>query len=92
MANDITGKVWALDSAGSPHTNPFFCESMWWEASAADDDLLVVDNGGQTLWKQRAVAGDANASFVYNWEGTPGILNGITITTIDGGTLYVQTR
>ena len=92
MANDTTGKVWALDTAGAARTEPFFCEAMWWEASAADDDLLVDDLGGNTVWKQRGIAGDANASFIYVWHGTPGIINGLTITTIDGGTLYVQTR
>ena len=57
MSNSTTGNVWKIDTAGSIRTAPFYCVRMWWAPAAANDDLEVKDAGGNTIWKQRGIAG-----------------------------------
>jgi len=91
MANSTTGNPWVLDTAGSIITTPFRCKLMVWTPTTTGDDILLVDNGGNTLWSYKAIAGDSNQSIPYELP-IDGVVNGLTITTIDHGTLYVYIR
>ena len=88
MANDITGNPWILDTAGSVTTSPFKCQYLKWTPTTDGDDLLIVDNAGNTVWSLKAIAADSNQGIDYK-EPIEGVINGLSITTIDNGTLYV---
>jgi len=89
MANVTTGNPWTLDTAGSITTYPTKVKRMVWTPTTDGDDLLVVDNSGATLWSLKAIAADSNQGISYErvFESS---VNGISITTIDNGTLYVH--
>lgn len=89
MAKDITGNPWVCDTAESITTYPTRVNYMEWTPTTDGDDLLVVDNSGNTLWSIKAIAADTNQGISYKKDFNTS-LNGITITTIDHGTLYVH--
>lgn len=89
MANVTTGNPWILDTAAEITRNPVHVRRLRWTPTTDGDDLLVVDNGGNTIWSIKAIAADSNQGIGYTLEWG-GSLNGITITTIDHGTLYVD--
>ena len=60
MANVTTGNPWVLETAGEITTKPLRVLNMIWGPTTDGDDLLVVDNGGNTLWSLKAIAADAN--------------------------------
>jgi len=53
---------------------------------AAADDVLLSDANGNRIWGKRAVW-DGDGDYVPFPDGL--VSNGLTITTIDGGYLYV---
>uniref|UniRef100_A0A6H1ZTH6 Uncharacterized protein n=1 Tax=viral metagenome TaxID=1070528 RepID=A0A6H1ZTH6_9ZZZZ len=53
---------------------------------AAADDVLLSDANGQRVWGKRAVW-DGDGDYVPFPDGL--VANGLTVTTIDGGYLYV---
>jgi len=89
MSNVTTGNPWVIDTAAEITTNPVKVKRMIWSPTTGGDDLLVVDNGGNTLFKLKALAADTNQGIEYErvFESS---VNGITITTIDHGTLYIH--
>jgi hypothetical protein len=91
MATVTTGNPWTLSTAEEITTKPLFVNRMVWTPTTDGDDLLVVDNSGATLWSLKAIAADTNQGISYErvFESS---VNGITITTIDHGTLYVHIR
>ena len=56
MANDITGKVWKLDTAGVIATHPVYLLRMEWHPAAAGNDLLVYDGFAHYIWETVAVS------------------------------------
>jgi len=94
MANAITGRVWALDTAGTIWTGPVFISRMDYHPNAADNDLVTKDTRGGAIWAPvRAIAGAPNHETVgiETWiNPSPEVpFEGFVLTTIDGGTLYV---
>lgn len=89
MANVTTGNPWILDTAAEITRNPIHVRRLRWTPEADGDDILVVDNGGNTVWSLKALAAtsDQNIQTSLEWGGS---INGLTITTIDSGTLYVD--
>ena len=61
--------------------------------NAADDDLIVKDNGGNVVWITRAIAASANYESIgqETFYG-PLLRNGFDLSTIDAGTLRVYLR
>jgi hypothetical protein len=88
MANDITGNPWILITAEEITDKPFRCKYLEWTPTTSGDDLLVVDNAGNTIWTRKTIAADSNQG-ISEEKRIDGVLNGMTITTIDHGTLYV---
>ena len=91
MANITTGNPWTCETAAEVTARPTYVHRMIWAPTTDGHDILVVDNSGATLWSLKAIAADSNKGITYErvFESS---LNGITITTIDGGTLYVHIR
>ena len=91
MSNDLTGNPLKVDTAAEITTNPTFVHRMIWTPTTAGDDILVEDNGGSDLWAYKALAGDADQAIEYDRDFNMQV-NGITVTTIDNGTLYIYIR
>ena len=91
MANDLTGNPLKIDTAAEITTNPTHVFRMIWTPTTTGDDILVEDNAGNDLWAYKAVAGDSNQAIEYKREFDCQV-NGITVTTIDNGTLYIFIR
>jgi len=94
MANAMTGRVWVLDTAGTIWTGPIFISKMEYHPNAADNDLVVKDTRGFPIWPPiRAIASSAahETIGIEKWENpSPEVpFDGLVLTTIDGGTLYV---
>ena len=89
MANITTGNPWILDTAGTITTKPIRVRRLRWTPTTDGDDLAVTDNGGNSIWSLKAIAADSNQGLGYTLE-LGGSLNGLTVGTIDHGTLYVD--
>jgi hypothetical protein len=88
--NDTTGNPWRFDNAdtGVITTRPFRVKKFYWTPTTDGDDILLVDNSGHILWSLKAIAATTNEEIPYEME-VNGSINGLTITTLDNGTLYV---
>lgn len=91
MSKDITGNPWILDAAEEIVTRPVYVKRMVWTPTTDGDDLLIVDHAGGTVWTLKAIAADSNQGIEYE-KVIDGTVNGMTITTIDNGTVYVYVR
>jgi hypothetical protein len=93
MANSTVANPWILDTAGVITTSNIWMEKMVYVPNAADNDLIVKDNGGNIVWSIRAIASAANneSTGMEHFDG-PLLLNGFNLDTIDGGTLRVYMR
>ena len=91
MANVTTGNPWTCASTGVVTARPTYVSRMYYTPTTDGDVLLVVDKSGATLWSMKAIAADSDQGIEYEkvFESS---INGITITTIDNGTLYVNIR
>ena len=69
-------------------TKPFKVKKFVWTPTADADDILLVDNSGHLLWVLVAIAGTATETIPYEME-INGSINGLTISTLSAGTLYV---
>jgi len=91
MANELNGNPWLVDTAATITTSNVFVKRMVWTPTTDGDDILVESNDGSNLWSYKAVAGDASEQIAYSREFDCNV-NGITVTTIDNGTLYIYVR
>jgi len=96
MANVVTDKTWTLDTASTTvnvWSGPVFISKMEFHPNAADNDLIVQDGRGKTIWIVRAIAPAANheSSGIEYWENPDPCSprDGFRLHTLDGGTLYV---
>lgn len=90
MANDLKGSPFKIDTAGVIFAGPIFITQMvWQEPAAAEDDLVVLDANGRTLWDENAYIGGAGVSIEQDINHP---CKGITVDTIDSGTLYIYYR
>jgi hypothetical protein len=92
MANDVTGNPWILDTAELVFNGQVRVMKMVFYAGTANDDLAVSNGRGKSIWKVRAAAAATNYE---DYAGIPMdfseslIVEDFTITTIDGGELWV---
>ena len=89
MAKNVAGNPWICDAAEVITARPTRVNYMTWTPEADGDDILVKDGGGNTIWTLKAIAADSNQGIEYEKRFETSV-NGITITTIDSGTLYVH--
>jgi hypothetical protein len=88
--NDTTGNPWRFDNAdtGVITTAPFFAKRFVWTPTTDGDDISLTDNSGHVLWAFKAIAADTNQGIEYE-RVIEGSINGLTIGTLDNGTLYI---
>lgn len=91
MANVTNGTVWKIDTSGVITTNQVFVHRFVWTPTGDGDDILIVDNGSNELWRRKALAGDASEQIEVDREFGE-IANGINVSTLDSGTLYIHVR
>lgn len=89
MANDITGRIWKLDTAGVITRNPVKINRIIFEPAVNLDDVVATDNSGKEILSWAASAdittqNQLGASFDGQW------FQGFNLTTIDGGYLKVH--
>lgn len=96
MANDVNGNPLYFDEAGSK-TGLLFIKSISWTSNegagldiAADDDFLVSDSKGRVIIGKRAEAAGDDLHIDYGEKGKP--VNGVTVTTINGGVCFIELR
>ena len=93
MANTTNGNPKFGYEAGVLVSGPAKLKAIYWGSDqtagadiAADDDVLFSDANGNRIWGKRAeFAGDGD--YVPFPDGLQ--VNGLTVTTIDGGYFYV---
>ena len=89
MANAYGSTVWTLDTAGAIFPSAIKIKKMVWVPNAAGDDLAVDEADGGEIWTVTdaltgGVAGKEEIDFAEGkW------FDGLTLTTIGGGKLYV---
>lgn len=90
MPNDLNGSPLKVDTAGVVYKGTLFVSQMvWQEPAAAEDDLVVLDANGRTLWDENAYIGGKGVSIKQKINH---FCDGITVDTIDSGTLYIYSR
>ena len=88
MTDVTTGNPWKLDSTGAKTTAPTYVKRMVYTPTTTGDDLSVTDNGGNELWAFKAIAATSDEEIEYVREFECSV-NGITVTTIDNGHLWI---
>jgi len=91
MANATTGSPWTLDTADVIKTTPGYIHRIIWTPVSDGDDILIQDNGGNNVWKLKAIAGDTNQAIEYERVIEQSV-NGFNLVTLDSGTVYVYVR
>lgn len=87
MANDLGASPYKVDTAAVITTNSVFVKQMvWQEPSAAAQDLTVLDSDGRILWDENALAGGVGVSIEQDINQ---MCNGLNVSVIDSGTLYI---
>ena len=90
MPNDLNGSPLKVDTAGVVYKGTLFVSQMvWQEPAAAEDDLVVLDANGRTLWDENAYIGGTGVSIEQDINQN---CEGITIDTIASGTLFIYFR
>lgn len=89
--NDWTTYPAVIDAAEAV-TDIYRVYYFEWHPNAADDDLEIQDGVGNVLWKIRAAIGAPNhESYGIEINRINRMdVAGITVVTIDGGTLYIH--
>lgn len=89
MANDITGRVWSLDTAGVITTGPVKIDRIIFEPGANSDNVVLEDNQGKEIISWTAAA-DITTQEQFGSDMDGRWFQGLNLTTIDGGTLKVH--
>ena len=90
MANNLTGNPWLITDAATITTGPVTVISAEWQEPTAADDLTIVDNSGNTIYDDNAIAGGSGIRLEVKIGGAT--YNGFIVSVIDGGTLYVYIK
>lgn len=91
MANDYSGSVIKLDTAGTTTDDVEVRHiiSMSWEAVAGGDTIVVKDSNGKQLWSATATAEHLT---IENPIGGSRSIPGVHASTISDGILYIYYR
>lgn len=88
MADDLTGKVWEIDTTGVKTAGAIYVERIAWKnASASGHTARVIDGEGKLIWEHFAPGAVANTS-----EPVGKIFEGLNVLTLSSGKLYITRR
>lgn len=86
MANNITGRVWTLDTVGVVHGGMVKVKSFSFVNYAADTDVAaILDRIGRVIW---TVNGASDLTPVDSGDQI-GWIEGITLSTLSAGAVLV---
>lgn len=91
MANLLTGQPWKLDTPGIITVDRVRIGKLRWvaEGASAGDNVVLSDAAGRVFWE--ATASGANADIESDtFDGRAGDCQGVTLTTINSGKLYLH--
>jgi len=94
MTNAFQDGVWILDTADTDKClhvgeQPVRVSKLYWQPSAADDDLVIKDGDNEIKVIKRAIAASPAGDITMDFSARPLWLKGFKLHTLDGGTLYV---
>jgi hypothetical protein len=88
MADDLQANPLVVDTTGVKTIQPIFVERIAWKnATAQGHTAQVVDNNGKLIWEHFAPGATANVS-----EPIMHIFNGLNVTALSSGKLYILVR
>lgn len=83
--------VQAVTTTGVKTSMPTYLHMLEWHPSAGGQSLLVIDNDSNVLFKVQSAGSATNGETQYvEWKEFEGIVKGINVSTIGGGTLYIH--
>jgi hypothetical protein len=86
VANDTTGPIWVIDTAGAIATGVVRIERIAWKnATTLNHTAKVVDGYGKTIWEDFASGATYNVSEPIGRE-----VDGLTVSTLQSGKLYIS--
>lgn len=90
MANVYASLRWIIDTAGVISTDKLRISCMEWVPAATGDDLAIVDNAGEAIWTvtDALTGGRAGVELMDTEINT----EGLNVSTIGGGTLYIYLK
>ena len=89
MANNVTGPVWNLDTAGVVTTKPVTILGFVYKPAANSNHIVVKDNSGNIIidWlASNSIAANPQIGLTLPQAKT---FQGLNVDTIDGGNLFV---
>jgi hypothetical protein len=87
MANNLTGNPLSVDTAAVIYTKPVYVIRMVWESPTTSGHAIdVTDNAGHKVWATTAIAGGTGITYEREIGCS---CSGLTIATIESGTLYI---
>lgn len=88
MADDLLANPMVIDTTGVKRTDPVFVERVAWKnATTQGHTARIVDNEGKVIWEHFAPGAVSNVS-----EPVMHIYNGLNVTTLSSGKLYILVR
>jgi len=89
MANDITGRMWELDTAGVIYTDNITIRMITWDPDAAARTLTIIDNNGNKIIPTTtSIAASPAGRETFNFN-EPIVRQGFNLSVLGGGTLNV---
>jgi len=87
MANDLDDSPFKIDTPGTIYTGRLKINEMVWKGpDRADENLVVTDSNGRTLWDETSLEGGRGISYRQPFNQQ---CDGIAVITIDSGVLYI---
>lgn len=91
MGNTLSGKIWNLDTAAAVFTTQERIKYIEWTPAGDSDDLVLSTAAGQVIVQWKASSSMAANTPVFKQAFDELTVVGLTVTTIDGGTVRVHT-
>ena len=90
MANNFSGRPWILDTPGVITTDRVRVGKIRWDAegASAGDNVVLSRADGRVFWSATASAANFTTES-DQFDGLAGDCQGMTLTTINSGKLYV---
>ena len=99
LTQDKTGRAWKITGTTTSATeiwdaaHPIWIDKIVWASvDTAGDDLLVVTGAGEDIIREKAIAGDSTNDINYEYPNLGSPFQGLTVTTMDSGILYIYVQ
>lgn len=92
MANATDQNPWIIDTAGATvlTADRVRCNLRWVGATTAGHGCIIKNAAGKTVWESVAAGANNVESDQLNGGGGPFNFDGIAVTTLASGRLYIE--